>query len=96
MADFFISAIKLSSNGHYIEQVKVRKNAGQQMGPELLVDREFVADLITMSDLKFKTCIKSTKGWVAGADIYVTRGMYLVTDAHAPAKMNLHNLPRFQ
>ncbi|WP_325950273.1 hypothetical protein [Pseudomonas putida] len=96
VVDFYISAIKFNADQTFIEQVKVRRNSGSQIGPELLADRAFIADLITVGDIKFKTVIRGEKGWVPGADVFVARGLYLVTDAHAPARLNLHNLPRFQ
>lgn len=95
MVDFYISAIKFNSDQTFIEQVKVRRNTGSQIGSELLADRAFIADLITVGDIKFKTLVRGQKGWLPGADIFVARGLYLVTDAHAPARLNLHNLPRF-
>lgn len=95
MVDFYISAIKFNSDQTFIEQVKVRRNTGSQIGPELLADRAFIADLITVGDIKFKTLVRGQKGWLPRADIFVARGLYLVTDAHAPARLNLHNLPRF-
>ena len=95
MVDFYSSAIKFNSDQTFIEQVKVRRNTGSQIGPELLADRAFIADLITVGDIKFKTLVRGQKGWLPGADIFVARGLYLVTDAHAPARLNLHNLPRF-
>lgn len=95
MVDFYISAIKFNPEQTFIEQVKIRRNTAGRIGPEMLADRAFVADLITVSNIRFKTAIRSQEGWVLGADIFVARGLYLVTDAHAPARVNLHNLPRF-
>lgn len=96
MADFYISGVKFSPHGNFISQVKVRKKSGNQVGPELVVDREFVAQLLTVTNLKFKTCIRGVAGWIPGADIQVARGIYLISDPNAPAKVNLHNLPKFE
>ncbi len=94
MVDFYISAIKFNSDQTFIEQVKVRRNTGSQIGPELLADRAFIADLITVGDIKFKTLVRGQKGWLPGADIFVARGLYLVTDAHAPARLNLGRIEK--
>ena len=94
-ADFYISAVRFNEEETFIEQVKVRKNYGPSVGPEWIADRALIAELINSSRLTFKTCIKNGRVWVPGADIYVARGIYLVTDGHARYELILHNLPRF-
>lgn len=96
MADFCITAIRLSSNGEHIEDVHVREEQETSISPPRVVARAFVADLIRLNKATFITRVKNANGnWSVGANIHVIDEQYLSTDRNSSKRDNLGNLPKF-
>lgn len=98
MADFCITAIRYNQDKSHIEHVIVREEipAKQEIGPERIVLRAFVADLIRLEKATFKTRTKNSEGkWVSGAEIHIIDDIYLTTNRNSTKRDNLGNLPEF-
>lgn len=97
MTDYYISAVKMDSEGQHIEEVKVRRNKGDKIGREIVTSRAFVADLIEANKLEFKTITKNTanNNWSPGAKVELTSDGFITTDPNNTKRDNLGSLPKF-
>jgi Protein of unknown function (DUF3892) len=97
-ADYLISAVRYNVAGIHIEEVEVREDKGDEVGPPSAWKRSEVVSSLEAGNT-FVTIVKDTNGeWDLGAEVGIVtvRGTkYIRTDADATAEDNLGNLPRF-
>ncbi|PLY59586.1 hypothetical protein HBH1_02096 [Herbaspirillum sp. BH-1] len=96
MADFCITAVRYNEKRTHIDFVLVNEEKPDALGPDRIVARAFVADLIRLKKATFITRFKGPeKGYKHGADVHVIDDEYLTTEPNKTAKDNLGNLPEF-
>lgn len=96
MADFCITAVKYSSSREHIEWLRVNEEKPGEIGPDRVVSRAFVADLIRLNKATFQTRTVTSEGkWRVGADVHVVDGTFLTTNRNSTKRDNLENLPEF-
>lgn len=97
--DFWITAVRKGPD--HITAVKLSRKLLNSLGPDRIVPREFVADLINADKATFCTSTYTkTKDypdgvWVPGAHVHVIDGDFLTTDPNKRIKDNLGQLPTF-
>lgn len=95
-ADFCITAVRYNEDRSHIEDVQVREEKGDSIGPGRDVPRVFVADLIRLGKATFQTRTKTIENkWTFGARVHLIEDVYLTTDKNSTTRDNLGNLPEF-
>lgn len=97
MADFCVSAVRYDKTGQHIEWLKVHQDMFKGIGPERLVQRAFIVDLIKLQIATFVTVTidPDTQMRIDGARIHVVDGRFLTTDCNDSTRDNLAELPGF-
>ena len=96
MADFCITAVKYTTDRKHIEWVRVNEEKPGQIGPDRIVSRAFVADLIRLGKATFQTRTLTAAGkWALGAKVHVIDDIYLTTNSNNTKRDNLENLTEF-
>ena len=97
MTRYWVSAVRYSSNGQHIDQVREHASDGTTMAAPITTARANVAAGIT-AGTRYDTMYLVAGKWTAGAQIgtvTVNGTRYLRTDGDQTAADNLGNLPTF-
>lgn len=87
MADFCITAVRYNKDRRHIDYVHVREEKPETIGPERIVSRAFVADLIRLNRATFQTWTKTPENkWKLGAKVHLIDGEYLTTNKNSTAR----------
>lgn len=99
MTDFYISAIRMDSEGQHIEWVKTHKNVdNKSLDTKGSVNsRKFISELIKTGKVTFQTVIwnSAMNKWTIGAGVEVMDNGFITTDPNKTKSDNLGSLPKF-
>lgn len=96
MADFCITAVRYNHDRSHIAYVRVNEEKPSEIGPDRMVARDFVADLIRLKKATFQTRTKTPEGkWRVGAEVHLIDDIYITTNKNSTKQDNLGNLPEF-
>jgi hypothetical protein len=96
-ADYTISSVRFNPAHTHIDQVQVRPDNGDNLGPSTTQQREAIVSLLKRG-VTFTTIFRNNDQWHKGQPVFIDRvnGIeYIKTVPNGKAIDNLDNLPEF-